>query len=347
MGTSHFGFVSDFVIRICYLERGARRVDCYGSKRMPKKVILDVDPGIDDALALCLALSDAELEVVAITAVGGNVPPQLATRNVQAILEQLDPPRWPRVGVASMPEHGLPVEGRFREGIDGLGGVALDVAELRSPHPSEKILCDAVRADRESVALVALGPLTNVARAFQRDPELPSLVGQVLMMGGTVAGPGNITPAAEFNIYCDPESARTVFRSPSTKTLIPLDVTNRVVLTYDLFNQLPGETTRVGAFLRRILPPAFRNYRQQYGLEGIHVHDSVALMALTNPELFTMQPMAGDVEIMGELTLGATVFDRRRVPAWRHNMEVAVEMDTAKVVEQIVQRFRAAAERLG
>ena len=314
---------------------------------MPKKVILDVDPGIDDAMALCMALFDPRLEVVAVTAVGGNVPPAQATRNVQAIIEQLDPPRWPRIGAASLPDQGLPVDGRHLHGIDGLGGADFDVAELRSPHPSEKIICDEINSAPEAVTIVALGPLTNIARAFARDPGIPSLVGQIIMMGGTVSGPGNITPAAEFNIYCDPESARNVFRSPSTKTLIPLDITNRVILTYDLFNQLPDESTRVGRFLRTILPPAFRAYRRQFGLEGIHVHDSLALMAATAPELFDTSEMAGDVETMGELTAGTTVFDRRRVPAWRHNMEVALDMDTEEVIRQIIQGLVNAGQHSG
>lgn len=312
-----------------------------------RKIILDVDPGIDDAMAMCMALFDPTLEVVAVTAVGGNVSPALATRNVQAIVEQLDPPRWPRLGAASPPDHGLPVDGRLLHGLDGLGGANLHVAELLTQHPSEKVICDEIRAAPDEVTIVALGPLTNVARAFKRDPELPSLVHRVVMMGGTVAGPGNITPAAEFNIYCDPESARAVFRSRTTKTLIPLDVTNRVMLTFDLFAKLPAETTAVGAFLRKILPPAFRAYRQQFGLEGIHVHDSAALMAVIHPELFTMQEMAGDVEIAGDLTVGATVFDRRRVPAWRHNMEVAVEMHAEKVIDAIIRALSNAAGRAG
>jgi len=314
---------------------------------MPKKVILDVDPGIDDAMALCMALFDPRLDVVAVTAVGGNVPTELATRNVQAIIEQLDPPRWPRVGAASPPDHGLPVDGRHLHGIDGLGGADFQVAELRSRHPAEKIICDEVRAAPDAVTIVALGPLTNIARAFQRDPDLPSMTGRIVMMGGTVQAPGNITPAAEFNMYCDPHAARAVFRSHTTKTLVPLDVTNRIVLSYDLFNQLPDETSKVGAFLRTILPPAFRAYRQQFGLEGIHVHDSVALMAMVNPDLFTTQEMAGDVETSGELTVGATLFDRRRVPGWRHNMEVAVDMDAVKVIDQIVHSLANAAARAG
>jgi len=313
---------------------------------MAKKVILDVDPGIDDAMALCAALFDPQLDVVAVTAVGGNCSPAQATRNVQVIVEQLDPPRWPRLGAASLPDNGLPVDGRHLWGVDGLGGVDFEVAELHHMHPSEKVISDQIRAAGEgAVTIIALGPLTNVARAFQRDPELPSLVGEVVMMGGAVSSPGNITPAAEFNIYCDPSSARTVFRSHSTKTLIPLDVTNRVVLSYDLFNQLPDEGTRVGRFLQRILPPAFRGYRQQFGLEGIHVHDMVALSAVTRPELFTTEEMAGDVETNGDLTQGATVFDRRHVPAWRHNMDVAVDIRVDDVASTIVTSLCDASRR--
>ncbi len=315
---------------------------------MANKVILDVDPGIDDAMALCLALFNPELDVLAVTAVGGNCSPAQATRNVQAIVEQLDPPRWPRAGAASPPDTGLPVDGRHLHGIDGLGGVQLEVAELHHVHPAEKVICDQVRAAPEgSVTIVALGPLTNVARAFVRDPELPSLVGRVVIMGGTVSVAGNITPAAEFNIYCDPVSAQLVFRAHCTKTLIPLDVTNRVVLSYDLFNRLPDESTKVGGLLQKILPPAFRNYRQQFGLEGIHVHDTVALMSVIHPELFRTEEMAGDVETLGELTAGMTVFDRRRVPAWRHNMEVAIEMNAEAVTDEIIRGLTSAARRAG
>lgn len=311
---------------------------------MGRKVILDVDPGIDDAMALCLALGNPDLEVVAVTAVGGNVSPTQSTRNVQTIIEQLDPPRWPRLGAASEPDNRLAVDRRRLYGSDGLGETSFAVAERQHLLPSEKVICDQVRDAPHLVTIVALGPLTNIARAFIRDPELPTLVGQIVIMGGTVSGPGNITPAAEFNMFCDPVSAQIVFRSPSTKTLVPLDVTNRVELSYDLFNRLPDESTRSGQLLRQLLPHAFRGYRQQFGLEGIHVHDTVTLMAVLRPELFTTKSMAGDVETQGDLTIGETVFDRRRAPAWRHNMEVVTDMRKNAVVEAIIDglngRFR-------
>ncbi|MEN6451912.1 MAG: nucleoside hydrolase [Thermoguttaceae bacterium] len=307
---------------------------------MARKVILDVDPGIDDAMAICLALTNPDLEVVAVTAVGGNVSPAQATRNVQAIIEQLDPPRWPRLGAASEPDNRLAVDRRGLYGSDGLGETNFAVAERQHLLPSEKVIWDQVRGAPHSVTIIALGPLTNIARVFLRDPEVATLVDRIIITGGTVAGPGNVTPAAEFNMYCDPLSAQVVFRSPSTKTLIPLDVTNRVELCYDVFNKLPDETTHVGHLMRLLLPHAFRGYRREFGLEGIHIHDTLALMAAVRPELFTMKPMAGDVETAGELTLGATVFDRRRVPAWRHNMEVAVDMQKDAVVEAILDGLK-------
>jgi inosine-uridine nucleoside N-ribohydrolase len=314
---------------------------------MARRVILDVDPGVDDAMALCWALLNPQFDVVAVTAVGGNCTPAQATRNMQAIIEALDPPRWPRLGAASEPEPdiGLPPEGRGLYGPDGLGGVDLPVAERQHMLPSEKVICDQVRAAPDAITIIALGPLTNIARAFQRDPELPSLVGRVVIAGGTIHGSGNITPAAEFNMFCDPPAAQAVFRSASTKTLIPLDVTNKIILSFDLFHQLPDELTRVGGFLRKVLPSAFRGYRQQFGLEGIHVHDTVTLMAVAYPELFTTHEMAGDVETMGDLTTGMTVFDRRRVPAWRHNMEVAVDVQKDKVIDKIIRGLNRAAKR--
>jgi purine nucleosidase len=314
---------------------------------MARKVILDVDPGVDDAMALCIALFDPRLEVLAVTAVGGNVSPERATLNVQTIVEQLDPPRWPRLSQAAAPDAGLPVNGRFVYGDDGLSSMQFQVAERQHLLPSEKVICDQIRAFPHEVTIVALGPLTNIARAFVRDPELPSMVGRIVMAGGTVHGPGNITPAAEFNMYCDPVAAQAVFRSPSTKTLIPLDVTNRVTLSFDLFHRLPNESTKVGRLLHQILPPAFRAYRQQFGIEGIHVHDAVTLMAALHAEQFTTRGMAGDVETVGELTTGMTVFDRRRAPTWRHNMEVAVDMEVDAVVDEMIRCLGGAAELAG
>ncbi len=307
-----------------------------------KKVLLDVDPGIDDAVALCLALFNPQLEVVAATAVGGNVSPEQSTRNVQAVIEQLDPPRWPRIGVASLPEMGLPTRNVQLHGADGLGGANFAVSELQNRHPSEKVICDEVRAAPGELTIIALGPLTNVARALVREPSLAGQIGQLVIMGGTLAGPGNITPAAEFNIYCDPEAARQVFRSSVTKTLIPIDITGQVSFGYDLLDQLPDETTRAGKFLRKVLPHLFRSYRNELGYEDIRLNDAAAFVAALHPELFEIELSAVDIELSGELTTGMTVFDRRRLREWRTNVAVATKVDVAGVRDCVLRGIAAA-----
>ena len=314
---------------------------------MPKKVILDVDPGIDDAMVLCLALFDPAVEVIAVTSTGGNVSPQVASRNLHAIVEYLDPPRLPRIGFGTEPDDGLPIDGRHVHGIDGLGGTVLPSAALLTQHPAEKVICDAIRSAPDEVTVITLAPLTNLARAFQRDPVLPQLIDRVVMMGGTLDVAGNITPAAEFNIFCDPPAAKQVFQSPCTKTLIPLDITNRIKFTLGHLDQLPSESTKIGGFLRSILMPAFRAYRQHFGLEGIHIHDMITYMAAIHPELFTMKEVAGNVETIGELTTGMTVFDRRRIPDWLPNMEVAYFIEKEKVIERTLQGLHYAAECVG
>jgi inosine-uridine nucleoside N-ribohydrolase len=309
---------------------------------MARKLILDVDPGVDDALALILALAEPEFDVLAVTAVGGNVPAEQATRNVQALIENLDPPRWPRMGSAVEAERAPAVDSRHIFGADGLGNAGLAVSDLHHQHPSDKVLTDLVRSTPNDVTILALGPLTNLANALRREPALASQIGHLVIMGGTLAGPGNVTAAAEFNIYCDPEAARVVFRSPVTKTLIPLDVTSRVILSYDLLQHLPSEATPAGRVLRRMLPFVFRSHRQELGLEGIWVHDAVALLAVTNPELFRTERLSGDVETSGELTLGATVFDRRPNSQERHRFDVAVDIDVARATELLERRIETA-----
>ena len=304
---------------------------------MAKKVIIDCDPGIDDAAALAMALFDPRFEVLAVTAVAGNVDAKQASRNVQSVIEQLDPPRWPRVGVASDPDSPSPVDARHIHGDDGLANIGFAVAELHNRHAADKVICDTIRDNPEEVTIIALGPLTNIARALTRDADFASLVGRLIIMGGAVTAPGNVTPAAEFNIYCDPVAAQTVFRSRTTKTLVPLDVTSKLVMTYDQLDQLPRAEEGRAKFLRDILTFAFRTHREQQGLEGIHLHDAVAIVAALHPELFHAEEMAGDVETEGELTRGVTVFDRRQRKDWRDNMEVTTDVDVAAAMDCILR----------
>jgi inosine-uridine nucleoside N-ribohydrolase len=308
---------------------------------MARKVILDVDPGVDDAVAMCLALAAPELDVLAVTAVGGNVPADQATRNVQAIIEQLDPPRWPRLGAASS-ERMLRADARHIFGPDGLCGAHFPFAELHHQRPSTKVIIDEVQASPGDVTIIALGPLSNIAAALQQLPDLATQIGHLIILGGTVGGPGNVTPAAEFNIYCDAEAARDVFRSQVTKTIVPIDVTNRILFGFDMLQNFPEGASRTSQLLQKVLPGAFRSYRQNLGMEGIQLNDTVAVIAAMHPELFTMERMHGEVETDGTITHGATVFDRRRHPESRPNLDVAVDVDVEAVSRRILETLAAA-----
>lgn len=309
---------------------------------MERKVIIDCDPGIDDAVALSMALFDPRLEVLAVTATAGNVSAQQVNRNVQAIIEQLDPPRTPRIGVASPAENATSIDSRHIHGADGLGNTDFQISPLQHQHPAEKVISDTVRAAPDEVTIVALGPLTNIARAFQREVDLAAMVDRIIIMGGSLNGVGNITPVAEFNMYYDPHSARDVFRSLTTKTLIPLDITKQLRFDLSFVDALPPKYTRAGGFLRKILPPLYRGYHQQLGLESIHLHDAVALLAATDDDLFDTVEMDGDVETSGELTTGFTVFDRRGKTSTHANMEVATNINVVAARNRITEAIARA-----
>ena len=304
---------------------------------MARRIILDCDPGIDDSVALSMALFHRSLDIVAITAVEGNVPAEMATKNVQTVIEQLDPPRLPRFGAATPNDNSDYRDACFIHGRDGLGEVGFVTADHHQRHLSEKIICDEVRAAPGEISIVCLGPLTNVARAMQRDPNFVENVGEIIMMGGSFNGIGNITQTAEFNIYCDPESAREVFQAPLKKILIPLDITSQVQFALDFIETLPDESNSIGAFLRRVIPYLFRSYHQQLGLEAVQIHDAIALLQLLEPELFELEPWAGDVEVKGELTRGMTVFEKRRSRNPAHNLEVARVVDVSAARQAVIK----------
>ncbi|QDT68882.1 Pyrimidine-specific ribonucleoside hydrolase RihA [Planctomycetes bacterium MalM25] len=301
---------------------------------MPRKVILDVDPGVDDAVALCVALADPDLEVVAVTATGGAVPPRQASLNVQAILEQIDPPRRPRVGVAD-PLQPLRSDARDLHGPDGLAGAQTPVAEKANQHLSPKVIAEEVRRLPDEITLVGSGPMTNIAAVLTRERDAAEALWGVVVQGGSVGAGGDVTPAAEFNVYCDAGSAREVFHSGVTPTLAPLDVSRELVFGYDLLEFVRGRDSRTCQLLAKILPGFYRAYRQRYGLEGVRLPALAGVLAAKRPQLYKSRPMHGEVETSGELTHGATVFDRRDAPDSEPNLDVITSFDEEAAREAV------------
>jgi inosine-uridine nucleoside N-ribohydrolase len=299
---------------------------------MPRKVIIDCDMGTDDVVGLCMMLFDSRLDILAVTATEGCVTAEQANHNLQAIIAELDPAKYPRLGNAQSAENAPPVDTRLLYGSDGLGNTGWKAPKPQHSHTSEKLIIDCIRANPEEVTIVCMGPLTNLSRAFQRDPKLPEMVGEIVMVGGSTDGSGNITPCAEFNFYFDPQSAQTVLRSRVTKTLIPLNITRQVTFGLGMMDELPGDHTRVGFFIRQILPYTYRAYRQQMGMESIVLNDAIGALAALEPQLLETEAMACDVETEGELTRGMLVVDRRPDRDWRPNVAVAtsIRVDAAR-----------------
>jgi inosine-uridine nucleoside N-ribohydrolase len=308
---------------------------------MARKVILVADPGIDGAFAATLALLDRQLEVLGIAASAGNVPADQATRNVQTIVEQVDPPRWPRVG-AALPV-AYEVDGMRLHGSGGLGGTTFPCAQLHHQHSSDKLLIDLIRLHAKEVTVIVMGPLTVVARAFDRDPELPSLVQRLVCVGGTWQHPGDVNAVAEFHIYCDPSAARQVFASRIPLTLLPLDVARKVVFSPTDLLELPAPESRACRFLRHIVPHGIRMSSNLFGIEGFHLKDVLGVIAVVMPEAFTTKEVAVDVETRGELTRGMTVVDSRPERKGQTNIDLAVDLDVRPVRQYIERVLRQTA----
>lgn len=311
---------------------------------MARKILIDCDPGIDDAVALCLAMFHTELEVVGITACEGAVPAQQVNRNVASVVNLLDPPKHPRLGMATVAVDASPENARYLHGEDGLANLSLDI-DLQHAQSAEKVMTECVRNYPNDVTFVCLGPLTNVAGFLQRQPALAKSIDRLVIAGGSVNGIGNVTPCAEFNMHFDPVAARIVMQSATTKSLVPLDVTGQIRFDLDFMDQLPGVGTRAGHFLKQSLPVLFRSFRQHLAMEDIMLRDLIGLVACLQANLFEWEEMAVDIETSRGLTRGMTVFDRRYPAEWKNNVEVAVSAEETSIKDVIIEGLRWAGQQ--
>lgn len=300
---------------------------------MPRKTIVIADPGIDTAFALALALNDPDLCVLGIIATAGNVGPDQATHNVRVIVEQLDPPRWPRIGAA------LPVDydrdNLALHGPGGLGGIVFPVTKRDEPSLGDKVLSELIRESPHEVAVVNLGPLTLLARAFEREPDLCGLVERVVGLGGAWHVPGDVGPVVEFHFGCDPQAARQIVQCGAPVTLIPLDASRQIEFSPSDLLDLPEPEARTCQFLRRIVPFGIRASANMFGVEGFMLCDVLGIVALTRPDALTITRLPADVETRGEITRGQLVIDARPQPQLTSLVSVATGVSTSAVREYI------------
>ncbi|MGL4650382.1 MAG: nucleoside hydrolase, partial [Caldilineaceae bacterium] len=295
------------------------------------RILIDTDPGVDDAMALLLACASPELEICGVSTVFGNnsdVP--LLTRNALALLALAGRDDIPVAMGARQPlVSDSPPIGILVHGDNGLGGAEVaPSARAVAPQSAAEMIVAQAAAHSGELTLVTLAPLTNVALALGIDPLLPQRLAGVSLMGGAVTVPGNATPCAESNIYNDPEAAARLFGSGLPLTMAGLDVTRRATVDASYLDALRDLGTRCGRFLHTAAQHYLRVYLAR-GDEGLVMHDVHAIMVLLRPEIYTMREVRVDVECAGALTRGATVADWRGQWGRPHQTRLLVDVDAA------------------
>jgi purine nucleosidase len=307
-----------------------------------RKVIIDTDPGQDDAIAILLALAAPEaLEVLAITAVAGNVPLALTTINALKMVELAGHPEVPVYAGCDRPMVRPLITAEYVHGTTGLDGADLPEPATRpgAGHAVDRIIELVMDHEPGTITLCTLGPLTNVGTALTRAPDVaPRIAGIVLMGGGFFEG-GNTTPTSEFNIYVDPHAADIVFRSGIPITVLSLDVTHRALMLPRHLGRLGGLGTAVGTAAHGLLTFYERYDVEKYGLEGGPLHDPCVIAYLLRPDLFRGKLVNVSVEVESELTMGMTVVDWWGMSDRPRNATWIRDIDADGFFDEIITRL--------
>jgi inosine-uridine nucleoside N-ribohydrolase len=305
------------------------------------RIILDTDPGIDDALALFLALASPEIRLEAITTVSGNVNAGLTTHNALVLLELAGRTDIPVARGSNQPLVRQPVYADHVHGDNGLGGIQMPEPQLQpvAAHAVDVIIETIMNSPGE-ITLVPIGPLTNIALALRREPRIAQSVREVVIMGGALRVPGNTTPAAEFNIYADPHAAHMVFHAGWPIRLVALDVTNKTLLQREQVQELASNNSSVTRLIQQMVENFLITFGLPRGITGFQMHDPLCLAAAFQPEMVTWEPAYVDVELHGTLTLGETVAYFGPHAAQPPNLLASVEVDSERFIQLFLQRIK-------
>jgi len=324
----------------------------------PRRVILDTDPGVDDAMAIFLALRSPEVKVEAITVVAGNVPLSLTLPNALRLVELAGRPEIPVAAGASSPLLRRLVTAKYAHGNNGLGGVELPEPKLKPVGESAvQLMSRMIHSSPGEITIVAVGPLTNVAAALVSDSSLAAKIQSIVVMGGSLTG-GNITPSAEFNFYVDPEAARIVFDSGVPLTMVGLNVTNRVLMRDEQIRVLEAVQNPVSQAAGKIMRATLNRWTKERQVSGFGMHDPVTVAHVIDPTILTLKDYYVQIETTGELTAGESVAYARaprasaplnssspgdETPAgeFKPNCKVAVEADSDKFFGLLLSRLTA------
>jgi inosine-uridine nucleoside N-ribohydrolase len=321
------------------------------------RIIIDTDPGVDDAIAILLALRSPELKVEAVTPVAGNVPLDFTLPNAMKLLELAGRADIPVAAGASSPLVRTLVTAKYVHGNNGLGGVELPAPKMRPVNETApELIRRIVRASPGEISIVAVGPLTNVALALRADPGLAPMIRSIVVMGGSLSG-GNITPVAEFNFYVDPEAARIVFDSGVPLTMVGLDVTNKALVRQEHLKILDSVKTPVCDFAAKILRATMARWSKDGG-QTVALHDPLTVASLIDAEILKLRDYYVLIETSGEASAGQSIGYssgpvRRSPPMetgpaaesseskepFRPNAKVAVEVDPDRFFRLLLARL--------
>lgn len=305
-----------------------------------KRIILDTDPGIDDALAILLALAEPQVELEALTITYGNCSVDQGVQNALSVLELASAPQIPVSKGADRPLVQPLLLAPETHGNTGLGYAQLSPPNLEpDPTPAINLLIEKTMNHPGEVTIIAIGPLTNLALAIRIEPRLIQTVKEVIIMGGAIHHDGNVTPLAEFNTYCDPHAAKIIFHSGMPITLVPLDVTYRVVFTPEDRNRL----LEIESPLTHFIAESTRFYMEFHGeyqqINGCVINDPLALAISYMPELVDLQELYVDVDISGGVSMGKTYADFYNILGKEPNMQIAMEVQPRKFLDYFLDRM--------
>ena len=307
-----------------------------------QKIIIDTDPGQDDAVAILLALaSPDEIEVLGITAVAGNVPLSLTEKNARIVCELAGRPDIPVYAGCDRPLKRKLVTAEHVHGKTGLDGPDLPEPKikLQEKHGVDFIIDTILQEPENSISLCPLGPLTNIASAILKQPKIVSRIKKIVLMGGAYFEVGNITPAAEFNIFVDPDAAKIVFEAGIEMVVMPLDVTHKALVTEkrnEAFRQLKSP---VGVAVAEMTDFFERFDKEKYGSSGAPLHDPCVTAYLIDPKIFSGKNINVEIETKSELTLGMTVADWWGVTDRKANTFFVGDLDSDKFFSLLTERL--------
>lgn len=305
-----------------------------------QRIILDTDPGIDDALALFLALASPEIIIEAVTTVSGNVSVEQTTYNALSLLTLTGNTNIPVAYGSSQPLVRERVDASHVHGKNGLGEVLLPEPTIAPvEQQAVDLIIESIMSNPSEITLVAIGPLTNIALAVRREPRIAQHVREVVIMGGALRVPGNDTPSAEFNIFADPHAAHVVFHAGWPLRLVSLDVTQRVSLHRSSVTTLAEHGGKVATVIKDMLNYYFDVFGPAYGYTTFQMHDPLCLAAVFQPDLITWEPAYVDVELAGTLTLGETVAYFKKSDALPPNMQVSAGVDSKRFIDMFMERI--------